>query len=89
VAASDGTEDVVIVFIPALAPLLLRAEQLKGAPLTEDKVIRIRDRASCVTMRQEEADKLEESRGYRDIDPEKCWAEWQALRPSLVGGNQE
>ena len=38
-------EPLVVVFIPALAPLLLRAEQLKGSPLTEDEVGRIRDAA--------------------------------------------
>lgn len=73
-----------IVFVPALAPLLLRAEQLKGAPLTEHEVLRLRDHATCVTMTPEQATHLEDSRGYRDLDPENCWAEWQELRPTLL-----
>jgi hypothetical protein len=75
-----GDEGLVPVFIPALAPLLLRAEQLKGSPLTEAEVLRVRDAAKCVMMRPEEAQSIEEGRGYQDIDPENCWAEWQRLR---------
>jgi hypothetical protein len=34
----------------------------------------------------EHARKLEETRGYRDVDPENCWTEWQELRLELVAG---
>ena len=27
---------------------------------------------------------IEEARGYADLDPERCWEDWQALRPSLL-----
>jgi len=76
-------EQLVPVFIPALGPLLIRAEDLKGEPLSRDEVIRIRDKAACIMMRIEDARKLNESRGYRDIDPENCWFEWQQLRREL------
>jgi len=76
-------DNLVLVFIPALAPLLLRAEELKGSALTEEEALRVRDNATCVTMTAEQATALEESRGYQDIDPENCWAEWQRLREEL------
>jgi hypothetical protein len=78
--------DVVIVFIPALAPLLVRAEELKGSPLTEDEAIRIRDNAFCVTMTAEQARAIEENRGYADLDPENLWPEWQRLRAEMAEG---
>jgi hypothetical protein len=63
------------VFIPALGTLLIHAEDLKGEPLSYGEVIRIRDKAACIMMRTEDARKLDESRGYRDIDPENCASE--------------
>ena len=77
----DG--QLVPVFIPALGLLLIRAEDLKGEPLSYDEVIRIRDRAACIMMRTDDARKLDDSRGYRDIDPENCWFDWQHLRREL------
>lgn len=76
-------EQLVPVFIPALGPLLIHAEDLKGEPLSYDEVIRIRDQATCIMMRTEDARKLAEGRGYRDIDPENCWFDWQHLRREL------
>jgi uncharacterized protein YegJ (DUF2314 family) len=77
------TSELVPVFIPALGPLLIRAEDLKGEPLSYDEVIRIRDKAACIMMQAEDARKLDESRGYRDLDPENCWFDWQHLRREL------
>jgi hypothetical protein len=79
-----GDEGLVPVFIPALAPLLLRAEQLKGSPLTEAEVLRVRDAANRVMMTPREAQNIEAGRGYQDLDPENCWAEWQRLRLELT-----
>jgi hypothetical protein len=31
-------DPLILVFIPALAPLLVRAEDLKGSPLTEEQI---------------------------------------------------
>ncbi len=50
-----------------------RAEDKKGEPLTNDKVLSIRDNAACIMMTQIDAEKLAESRGYDDLDPENCW----------------
>jgi hypothetical protein len=36
-------------------------------------------------MAPEDATKLVESRGYRDVVPENCWADWHRLRVELTG----
>jgi uncharacterized protein YegJ (DUF2314 family) len=76
-------ERLVPVFIPALGPLLVRAEDLKGEPLSHDEVIGIRDKAACIMIRIDDARKLDDSRGYADINPENCWYDWQHLRREL------
>jgi len=74
------------VFIPALALLLRQAEQAKGSPLTRAEVLQVRDKGVCMMLRPSAALELEEKRGFRDIDPEDCWEDWQALRQALGGG---
>ncbi|WP_413676534.1 hypothetical protein [Pantoea dispersa] len=69
-----------IIFVPPLITLLLRKESEKGSPLTEDEVNSIRDDATALSLDSETALAMAESRGYRDIDPENCWAEWLAFR---------
>ena len=76
-------EKLVLVFIPSLASVLLRAEQEKGSPLTEQDTLAIRDKAVCVAFPEDKVPASEEARGYPDIDPEDCWAEWQRLRVEL------
>jgi uncharacterized protein YegJ (DUF2314 family) len=80
--AAQG-EQLVPVFMPALGPLLIHAEDLKGEPLSHDEVIRIRDSANCIMVPADVAREMDESRGYRDIDPETCWFDWQHLRREL------
>lgn len=69
-----------IIFVPPLITLLLNRESEKGSPLTEDEVNSIRDDATAISLDSETALAMMESRGYRDIDPENCWAEWLAFR---------
>ncbi|VTR93784.1 Uncharacterized protein OS=Gloeobacter kilaueensis JS1 GN=GKIL_1802 PE=4 SV=1 [Gemmata massiliana] len=73
------------VFVPPLATLLAHAEKLKGTPLTEAEVERVRDHAICVMMRPSAADDMTASRGYCDVEPENCWADWHRLRVELTG----
>lgn len=80
-----GTESLVPVFIPPLATLLAKAESVKGSRLTESEVLRIRDRAICMMIAPEQAAKMSESRGYRDVEPENCWADWHRLRVEQTG----
>ena len=79
-------ERLIPVFVPPLANVLAFAEQAKGSRLTPKEAEAARDKASCIMMGEPEAAKLRESRGYRDVDPEDCWADWHRLRSRFVGG---
>lgn len=77
------SEDLVPVFMPALVALLVHSEDKKGSPLAKEEVIAIRDNAACIMMQSADARKMDESRGYRDIDPENCWYDWQMVRREM------
>jgi len=77
-------EVLAIVFVPALIALLARAEQLKGAPLTRVEVERIRDEGACIALPASAVADVDEGRGYPDIDPERAWEQWQAVRVSVL-----
>ncbi|HZN57079.1 MAG TPA: hypothetical protein VFD71_03310 [Planctomycetota bacterium] len=68
------------VFIPALRVLLAAAEEEQNKPLTRPQVESIRDKGACMTMERRDAQKLERSRGYADLDPELVWEQWQLVR---------
>lgn len=70
------------VFMPPLGTVLIAIEDDTGSPLTQDQVLLIRDSATCIMMKQADADELIQSRGA-DIDPENCWYDWQMLRRQL------
>lgn len=36
--------------------------------------------ATCIALDPSVADAMAAARGYADIDPEHCWAEWQQVR---------
>lgn len=78
-------KDLIPVFMPPLATLLAHAEELKGAPLTETDVVRIRDKSVCMMMERKDAEALIPSRGFRDVEPENCWADWHRLRVEMTG----
>jgi hypothetical protein len=69
-----------ILFIPSLAALLARAEELKGSPLTQEQVVRVRDVAQAVVTRADAAAATVEQRGYAEVDPLNAWESWQAVR---------
>jgi hypothetical protein len=75
-------EGLAILFVPALSALLTRAEQLKGSPLTEDQVLRVRDVAVAVVTRADSAAAVVGERGYPEVDPAAAWSSWQAIRRS-------
>ncbi len=76
-------EGLVLVFTPSLVATLLNRERAKGAPLTEEEVISIRDNARCMAVTVKMAMALDEKRGYDDIVPEDCWNEWQQARKNF------
>jgi hypothetical protein len=61
-------------------PVLLNREKAKGQPLTEHEVLEIRDSAAVIALRPETAAHAEQERGYKDIDAENVWEEWQKAR---------
>ncbi|RON45982.1 hypothetical protein [Pseudomonas frederiksbergensis] len=77
------TEQLCVVFIPALSVALQSAETNKGSPLTESEALKIRDQATCVAVPFEVALDMENERGFRDLVSEDCWNEWQRLRLSM------
>jgi len=70
------------VFVPALHAVLLAIQTRSGAPLTREQVESLRDQAACIAMTARDAQHLERSRGYADLDPEHAWEQWQLVRPT-------
>lgn len=79
-----GPNELVIYPMPSLVATLLNRERAKGSPLTEAEVIEIRDACPSVATPIDVAVKIDAGRGYKDIDPERCWEHWQEARKSLV-----
>ncbi|MCC9609221.1 DUF2314 domain-containing protein [Blastopirellula sp. JC732] len=79
----SDSDDLVPVFMPALVVLLVHAEDKKGTPLTKEEVNAIRDKGACIMMDAARARKMDDSRGYRDIDPKNCWHDWQMARREM------
>lgn len=79
-------DDLILTPVPALVAVLLAKEKEKGEPLTRGEVENITVRAECIAMPRDVRVELDESRGYRDIDPENAWEEWLEARKELVCG---
>jgi len=69
-----------MVFMPPLVAVLRALENQAKAPLTRQEVEAARDHASCIAMEHRDAQRLERSRGYADLDPELVWQQWQLVR---------
>ena len=77
-------EGLALVFVPSLAALLTRAQQLSGAALTEDQVLRIRDAAAVMVVGHDHVRAVEEERGYADIDAANAWQSWLRLQEATT-----
>jgi hypothetical protein len=77
-------EPLELVYIPPLVVLLLNKEKEKGAPLTQPEVEAIRDGGVCMSMRRSLAKKMENERGYPDLNPENVWVEWSQRRAAFL-----
>ena len=78
--AADSRGELRPVFIPALVALLGAAEAKAGRRLRREEVERLVSEGSCMMLPHAEAQKLERSRGYADLEPELAWMQWQVLR---------
>lgn len=83
VAARALPEGLVLLFIPALVAMVTRAEQLKGAPVTREELLRIREISPVLVSEAEPAQAVEEQRGYADLDLNDPWGSWLALHGRL------
>ena len=77
------SEETVLFFTPSLAALLQRFEREAGRPLIEVEVLQIRDQAVCIAIPPKSLPAMTEERGYEDIDPHRCWEQWQEARITL------
>jgi hypothetical protein len=73
-------DDLIITPIPALCLILLNLEKEKGSPLTEGEVVAARDGAACMAVPRDVHARMEEARGYRDLDLENVWEDWLGFR---------
>ncbi len=85
---NNSDEKLVITCMPSLVSVLWSKEEKKGAPLTKDEVLAIRDAASAVALPASKIAAMEKVRGYMDIDPDHAWEEWQVARIELVKHKQ-
>jgi hypothetical protein len=79
-------QPLVPVFVPPLASFLAMAERKKGSALTAEEVVSIRDKSPCIMMQAADAAAMSEKRGFVDVNPKNCWADWHRLRVQMVGG---
>ncbi len=79
-ASRSLPEGLAILFMPSLAALLCRAEELKGTPLTEEQVLRLRDASLAVITPADVASATVGQRGYAEVDSASAWKSWQAIR---------
>ena len=59
-------------------------ENEKGSPLSKEEVESIRDNAVCMTIAKVRLRDMNEKRGFKDIDPDNCYAEWCKYRENPV-----
>jgi hypothetical protein len=81
-----AAEGIAIVFIPSLVSVLLAKEEKKGTALTREEVLEIRDNAGVATVPASAVHAGDQARGYRDLDPARCWEEWLAFRAEQSRG---
>ena len=76
----QSEEPLVIFHMPALVSVLTLLEKRKGSPLSEEEVIAARDSAPAMALPASEARAIEDAQGFRDLDRDQTWEEWQAYR---------
>ena len=69
-----------LVFMPSLLRRFREAQDHSQAPLTAPQARAIRAEAVGVRVTLEIASKMEQRRGFKDLDQDNFWAEWQQLQ---------
>jgi len=73
-------------FVPSLVALLSALED-KDGPLTRRQVEETARQGTCIAMDHRDAQEMERTRGYADIDPELAWEQWCVVRANRGGGD--
>ena len=76
-------EEPIPLFMPSLLVLLAHDEAAKGSPLTREEVLAMRDQACTVMLDRSMANQIMSRRGYKDINPEFAFEEWQSVRTAF------
>ena len=84
IVSQSMDDDLIITPVPALVAVLIAKEREKGSQLTSEEVEDITDKAVCIAMPRHARKRVDESRGYEDIDPEHAWEQWQEIRQDLI-----
>lgn len=82
-SARPNPKHYAILAVPSFAAILLSEEKKQGTPLTRREVEALRDKMSVMTVPADAAKEAEAMRGYKDIDPNRAWEEWQRLRTQI------
>ncbi|WP_149135102.1 hypothetical protein [Cupriavidus campinensis] len=83
ISARPNPKHYAIQAIPSLAAVLLSVEKKKGRPLTRPEVEALRDKMSVMVVPADAAKEVEAKRGYKDVDQNRAWEEWQRFRTQL------
>jgi hypothetical protein len=73
-------DNLTVVYVPALCVVLMQMERDKGQSLCEAEVRAACDTAASVTVPVYVRDAMENSRGYRDLDPSDLWRNWLSFK---------
>jgi hypothetical protein len=76
---ADSRSELRPVFIPALVAVLTAAEAEAGRRLRREEVERLTSEGTCMMMAHADAQQLERTRGYADLEPDLAWRQWQVL----------
>lgn len=85
----DPSRRLDITSIPSRVSILWHRERIKDSPLTKEEVTKICNESAAVALSLMTAAAVEESRGYRDIDGDRLWEDWQEIRIDLIRSNKD
>ena len=73
-------EELILMPVPALCVFLMNLEKEKGSPLSHEEVLAARDNIGCIAVPRSVKQRMDDARGYTDIDPENVWEDWLTFR---------
>lgn len=83
-AARPNPDGRALLFVPSLVSVLLAAERDHGRPLGRMEAQQLCARAGVMSVPAESVAEMDRGRGYADLDPARCWEDWQARRQEFT-----